>query len=133
MTLFSRLRFATSNLGFKDKAQLVSWIPSAFDINNKPTLSKKGSTNQRVTWNGMHFCLVSSTFSDDSQVGEDETIGIAKGKFIVGFNFFVSSSSIWMTKRKALVLSKIGYLDGWELFLSKSCSYNLGLDVNKET
>jgi hypothetical protein len=45
----------------------------------------------------------------------------------------VSSSSIWMTKRKALVLSKIGYLDGWELFLSKSCSYNLGLDVNKET
>ncbi len=70
---------------------MVSWIPSACDINNKPTLSKKGSTNQRVIWNGMHFCLVSLTFSDDSQVGEDETIGIAKGKVIVGFNFFVSS------------------------------------------
>jgi hypothetical protein len=116
LTLFSRLGFGTSNLGFKDKAHLVSLIPSAFDINNKP-LSKKGSINQRVTWNGMHFCLVSSTFSDDSQVGEDETIGITKGKLIVGFNFFVSSFINMDDKMKSLGFVKDWFF-GWVRIIS---------------
>jgi hypothetical protein len=111
---------------------LVSWIPSACDINNKPTLSNKGSTNQRVTCNGMHFCLVSSTFSDDSQVGEDETIGIAKGESHCRFQFLCEFFHWhgWQNK-KPWFLSKIGSLDGWELFLLKSWGYNFGLDVSK--
>ncbi len=71
-------------------------------------MSKKGSTNQRVTWNGIHFCLVSLTFNDDSQVGEDETIGIAKGKVTVGFNFFVNSFIDMDDKMKSL-----GFVKDW--------------------
>jgi hypothetical protein len=65
----------------------------------------------------MHFCLVSSTFSDDSQVGEDETICIAKGKVIVGFNFFVSSFINMDDKTKSLGFVKDGFF-GWVRIIS---------------
>jgi hypothetical protein len=63
-----------------------------------------------LEWNA--FLLVSLTFSDDSQVGEDETIGIAKGKVIVGFNFFVSSFINMDEKMKSLGFVKYWFF-GW--------------------
>lgn len=64
----------------------------------------------------MHFCLVSLSLSDDSQVGEDETIGIARGKVIVGFNFFVSSFIDMDDKTKSLGFVKDWFI-GWVIII----------------
>lgn len=96
---------------------MVSWIPNAFDINNKPTLSKKDSTNQRVTWNGMHFCLVHRFLVMTHKLGRMKLSVLPHGKSLyVSISLWVLSS-IWTTKWKSFDFVKDWFF-GWVRIIS---------------